>query len=161
MLCISSGMNFAQGMWFLGHSSCYKSTGRAWGLNSPPIGKMLFLAFVDRGWPQTEGGGRRRARQWTRRTYFSKIRPSPSPNPRTVIVTRVRSCSGTLNSPPIGKMLFLAFVDRGWPQTEGGAGGGHGNVHAAPISQKLGHHRARIHELWLLVYAFFRDLAYI
>ena len=97
MLCISSGMNFAQGMWFLGHSSCYKSTGRAWGLNSPPIGKMLFLAFVDRGWPQTEGG----------------------------------------------------------------AGAGHGNGHATPISQRVGHQLAGIYELWLLVYAFFRDLAYI
>ena len=70
------------------------------------------------------------------------------------------ACLGTQLS-SIGKMLFLAFVDRGGPQTEGGAGAGHGNGHAAPISQKLGHHRARIHELWLLVYAFFRDLAYI
>ena len=56
-------------------------------------------------------------------------------------------------------MLFLAFVDRGWPQTEGGAGAGHGNGHATPISQRVGHQLAGIYELWLLVYAFFRDLA--
>jgi len=70
------------------------------------------------------------------------------------------ACLGS-QIPPIGNMLFLAILGRGWPQTEGGAASRHGNLYATPISQKLGHHLARIHELWLLEYAFFRDLAYI
>ena len=58
-------------------------------------------------------------------------------------------------------MLFLACLDRQWPQAEGGAGGGQGNVHATPISQKLEPHLARVFELWLLAFVFFLDLAYI